>query len=196
MAHAALTAETPLLRRIFRQRADLTPFDLPHPVRERAILIVIDMGAPGLTRVEFVPVRFLVGVNSASTFLQAAQVHARAGDGMGPRQRLGNGPRLLHATRQRFNDESGRVVVMPVVTEHVPVQDDRVVSLEIREKCLEARILVQNDELVAIDESDPVIFRAVMREAMLVGLELLGAARKAAISVVDEPRTNGDVVPV
>ena len=85
---------------------------------------------------------------------------------------------------------------MPIVTEHVPVQDDRVVSLEIREKCLEARILVQNDELVAIDERDPVIFRAVMREAMLVGLELLGAARKAAISVVDEPRTNGDVVPV
>src|SRR4029079_5556068 len=170
MAHAALTAETPLLRGIFRQRADLSPFDLPHPVRERATLIVIDVGAQGFTWVEFLPVRFLVGVNSASTLLQAAQMHARAGDGMRPRQRLGNGPRLLHATRQRFNDESGGVVVMPTVTEHVPVQDDRCVYVEIREKCLAARILFQNDELGAIDERDPVIFPAVMREAMLIGL--------------------------
>src|SRR4029079_5913347 len=75
MAHAALTAETPLLRGIFRQRADLSPFDLPHPVRERATLIVIDVGALGFPWVEFLPVRFLVGVNSASTLLQAAQVH-------------------------------------------------------------------------------------------------------------------------
>ena len=85
---------------------------------------------------------------------------------------------------------------MPAMAEYMPVQGNQIVVAEIGEERLEVRILIQNDELVAIDEGDPVVFGGVMIEAMLVCLDLLGAAGIARIVVVDQPGTDGDVVAV
>ena len=80
---------------------------------------------------------------------------------------------------------------MAIVAEHA-VQGDQIVFAEIREEGLEVRIFIENDELVAIDESDPVIFDGVVIEAMLIRLDLLGAAGIARIVMVHQPRSNGD----
>ena len=73
-----------------------------------------------------------------------------------------------------FQDETRRIVEVPVMTEHMPVQGNQIAIPEIGEEVLKVLVLVEDDEFIAVEERHPVVIRSAIIETMPIGFELLG----------------------
>ena len=80
--------------------------------------------------------------------------------------------------------------------EHMPVQGNGVVAIELSQELLEVAVLLKRNELVAVDERHPSIAAGIVFKAMGIRLDLHRATWVATIVMANEPGAHSDVVPV